>query len=75
MFEALQGRLDVPGVTCRSDVDGQAEDVHIDGRYGVQHKDERERELQGIRGQPLATLWEKGELDGRRVPREYAGTW
>jgi hypothetical protein len=59
MFEALQGRLDVSAVTCRSDDDGQAEDVHVDDGYGVQHKDGRKRELQGNRNQPLATVIEK----------------
>jgi hypothetical protein len=59
MFEALQGRLDVPAVTCRSDDDGQAEDVHIYDGYGVQHKDGRKRELQGNRNQPQATVIEK----------------
>jgi hypothetical protein len=67
MFEALQGRLDVPAVTCRSDDDGQAEDVHIYDRYGVQHKDGRERELRGIESQSLATLNRKRKT--RRMTR------
>lgn len=64
MFELFQGRLDVPGVACRSDDDGQAEDVHVDDRYGVQHKDGRERKLRGIESQSLATF------NGKRKPVE-----